>query len=95
MSFSLTEKKELLCQIRRIQEQFDGVERAIGQERSCTHLLQLIAAARHAVDGFFVSVIKHHLRSHLVEEGVDHSEAVKDTIKMAQLYLHNPTDIDA
>jgi len=87
MSFSFTERTTLLDRLRRIQGQFEGVERAIEEESSCAHLLRLIATARSAVDGFLVSVIEHHLRSHLVEEGAQHSEAIKETVRMTQLYL--------
>jgi DNA-binding FrmR family transcriptional regulator len=87
MSFSFTERTTLLHRLRCIQGQFEGVERAIERESSCTHLLCLIATARSAVDGFLVSVIEHHLRSHLVEEGAERTEAINETIKMTQLYL--------
>jgi DNA-binding FrmR family transcriptional regulator len=87
MSFSFTEKTTLLRRLTRIQGQFEEVERAIEQERGCTHLLHLIDTARSAIDGFLVSVVEHHIRSHLFKEGAEHSEAIKETIKMTQLYL--------
>jgi len=87
MSFSFTERTILLERIRRIQEQFEGVERAIEGEGNRIHLLRLIATARSAIDGFLVSVIEHHIRSHLVDEEAEQSEAIKETIKMTQLYL--------
>ena len=87
MSFSLAERTALLHRLRRIQGQFEGVERAIEQESSCSRLLHLIATARSAIDGCLVSVIEHYLRSHLVEEGAEHSEAINETVKMTQLYL--------
>jgi FrmR/RcnR family transcriptional regulator, repressor of rcnA expression len=87
MSFSLTEKTDLLQRIRRIDSQIRGVERAIDQEWGCAHLLHLISAARSSIDSFLVDVIGHHLRSHLAEEGAESNEAIEETIKMAELYL--------
>jgi hypothetical protein len=34
-----------------------------------------------------LSVIEHYLRSHLFEEGAERREAVKETIKMTQIFL--------
>ncbi len=87
MCFSLTERAALLHRLRRIRGQFEGVERAIEDESSCTRLLHLIATARSAMDGCLVSVIEHHLQSHVAEDGAERSEAIKETVKMAQLFL--------
>jgi DNA-binding FrmR family transcriptional regulator len=85
MSFSLTEKTALLQRIGHIDVQILGVERAIEQGRSCAHLLHLISAARSSVDGFIVAVIEHRLRSLLVGEGSEPSEAVEKIVEMAEL----------
>jgi DNA-binding FrmR family transcriptional regulator len=77
----------LLHRLGRIQGQVEAVERAIKQQSSCTHLLHLIATARSAIDDFLVSVIENHLRSQLVEEESEDSEAIEEIIKMTQLYL--------
>jgi hypothetical protein len=50
MSFPLSERTALPHRLKRIQGQFEGVERASEQKSSGAQLLHLIATARRAID---------------------------------------------
>jgi DNA-binding FrmR family transcriptional regulator len=56
---------------RRPRSEIAGQLRAVEQERSCTLLLQFIAAARGSLDGILPKVIEERVRSYLIEPTAD------------------------
>jgi len=67
MSHTIREKTKLLNRVRRIRGQVEAVERALEQEIGCADVLQLITAARGAINGLMGEVIKDHIRMHLID----------------------------
>ncbi|MGO9211876.1 MAG: metal/formaldehyde-sensitive transcriptional repressor [Terriglobales bacterium] len=65
MSHTLRGKDKLMKRIRRVRGQIEAVERALEAERPCADVLQLIAAARGAVNGLLIEVLDDHIRCHI------------------------------
>jgi FrmR/RcnR family transcriptional regulator, repressor of frmRAB operon len=61
------EKTKLLNRVRRIRGQVGAIERALEQDIGCADVLQLITAARGAVNGLMGEVIEDHIRIHLID----------------------------
>ena len=87
MSLSPSERTKLLHRIRRIRGQFEGIEQAIEQDKSCSYILQSIAAVRGAVNGFLVVVIEDHIQSKVFEHEKKEKPAVTELVRMIQLHL--------
>ncbi|MCQ4437722.1 metal/formaldehyde-sensitive transcriptional repressor, partial [Clostridioides difficile] len=51
MSHTVREKQKLLNRVRRIKGQVEAIERALGEERGCNEVLQLITSCRGAMNG--------------------------------------------
>jgi DNA-binding FrmR family transcriptional regulator len=67
MAHTVREKQKLLNRVRRIRGQLEAVERALEAERDCAAVLQLITAARGAINGLMAEVIEDHIRLHVVD----------------------------
>ena len=89
MSHTIQEKAKLINRVRRIRGQIEAVERALEQEIGCADVLQLITAARGAINGLMSEVIEDHIRMHLVDPDAD-AEAVhaaEELIEVVRSYL--------
>jgi DNA-binding FrmR family transcriptional regulator len=75
------EKTKLLNRVRRIRGQVEAVERALEQEIGCADVLQLITAARGAVNGLMGEVIEDHIRIHLIDATPQPAEELIDVLK--------------
>jgi DNA-binding FrmR family transcriptional regulator len=64
---TIREKTKLLNRVRRIRGQVVAIERALEQEIGCADVLQLITAARGAVNGLIGDVIEDHIRIRLID----------------------------
>jgi DNA-binding FrmR family transcriptional regulator len=71
MPQSINEQKKLLQRVRRISGQLQAVERALTAEQSCADVLQLIAAARGALNGLMSQVLEDHIRLHVADPATD------------------------
>jgi DNA-binding FrmR family transcriptional regulator len=91
MSHTVREKTKLLNRVRRIRGQIEAVERALDQEIGCADVLQLITAARGAINGLMGEVIEDHIRMHLIEHVTTaHAEAAhaaEELIDVVRSYL--------
>jgi DNA-binding FrmR family transcriptional regulator len=67
MEHTLVDKNKLLNRVRRIRGQVEGLERAIAEDRDCSDVLQIIAAARGAMGALMGEVIEDHVRFHIVD----------------------------
>jgi FrmR/RcnR family transcriptional regulator, repressor of frmRAB operon len=65
MSHTIRGKDKLMKRVRRVRGQIEAVERALDAERPCIDVLQLIAAARGAMNGLMVEVLEDHVRCHI------------------------------
>ena len=67
MSHTIKDKKELLLRAKRIQGQVDALVRALDEERDCSDVLQLMSAARGAMNSLMAELLEGHIRSHVLE----------------------------
>lgn len=84
------EKTKLLNRVRRIRGQIEAVERALEQNIDCADVLQLITAARGAINGLMAEVIEDHIRTHLVNPTLQPGSAVgaaEELIEVIRCYL--------
>lgn len=65
MSHTIRDKEKLLKRVRRVKGQVEAVERALQHEKECSDVLQLIAAARGAMNGLMAEVLEDHIRCHV------------------------------
>jgi DNA-binding FrmR family transcriptional regulator len=91
MSHTIREKTKLLNRVRRIRGQVEAVERALAQEIGCADVLQLITAARGAIDGLMGEVIEDHIRMHLIDPArqpdSETARAAGELIEVVRSYL--------
>ncbi len=53
--------------VRRIRGQIEAVERALTTEQDCSDILQLITAARGAMNGLMAELLEDHVRFHVLD----------------------------
>lgn len=91
MSHTTREKVKLLSRVRRIRGQMEAVERALETELGCAETLQLIAAARGAINGLMAEVMEDHIRLHVVdpahERNADRARGAEELIDVVRAYL--------
>ena len=91
MSHTIREKTKLLNRVRRIRGQVEAVERALEQEIGCADVLQLITAARGAINGLMGEVIEDHIRMHLrdpaLQPDTEAGRAAEELIDVVRSYL--------
>jgi DNA-binding FrmR family transcriptional regulator len=66
MGHTRESKSNLLARVRRIRGQVEAIEKALDAEQECADLLQLIAAARGAMNGLMNEVVEGHIRHHVL-----------------------------
>lgn len=66
MGHTRESKDKLLLRVRRIRGQVEAIEKALNAEQECGELLQLIAAARGAINGLMNEVVEGHIRHHVL-----------------------------
>ena len=86
MSHTIRNKEKLLKRVRRVRGQVEAVERALQEAKECSDVLQLIAAARGAMNGLMAEVLEDHIRCHVrftpAAKGTDSgAEEVIDVIR--------------
>ncbi len=91
VSHTIREKTKLLNRVRRIRGQVEAVERALEQELGCSDVLQLITAARGAINGLMGEVIEDHIRMHLMDPALlpdsEAGRAAEELIDVVRSYL--------
>jgi DNA-binding FrmR family transcriptional regulator len=74
-----------------VRGQIEAVERALEQERGCSAVLQLVVAARGAMNSLMAQVIEDHIRMHVVdparERNGDRARGAEELIEVVQSYL--------
>jgi DNA-binding FrmR family transcriptional regulator len=84
-------KKKLINRVRRLQGQIDAVEKALDEEQDCGKVLQLIAAARGALNSLMAEILEGHIRFHIVNpDGKPKSKqagAARELIAVVKTYL--------
>jgi len=64
---TVQEKPKLILRTRRIKGQIAAIERALENDQDCSDLLQLITAARGAMNGLMAELLEGHIRFHVLD----------------------------
>ena len=87
---TIREKTKLLNRARRIGGQVDAIERALESERACADILNLIVAARGAMNALMAEVLEEHVRSHVLGSAKPDSprtRAAEELVDVVRAYL--------
>jgi FrmR/RcnR family transcriptional regulator, repressor of frmRAB operon len=67
MSHTIREKEKQILRVRRIRGQIEALERALTSEVDCSDVLQLITAARGALNSLMAELVEDHVRFHVLD----------------------------
>jgi len=67
MTHTIREKEKLVLRVRRIRGQIEAVERALTSDQDCSDVLQLITAARGAMNSLMAELVEDHVRFHVLD----------------------------
>jgi DNA-binding FrmR family transcriptional regulator len=85
------QKQKLILRVRRIRGQIEAIERALDDEKDCSDLLQLITAARGAMNGLMAELLEDHVRFHVLDPArkatSEQAIAADELIEMVRSYL--------
>jgi len=91
MSHTKEHKKELLLRAKRIQGQVEALVRALTEERECSEVLQLMSAARGAMNSLMAELLEGHIREHVLDgkqkPTSQQRTAADEVIDMVKSYL--------
>ena len=91
MSHTIESKQELLLRAKRIQGQVEALVRALGEERDCSEILQLMSAARGAMNSLMAELLEGHIKNHVLNgkqrPTSDQVAAADEVIAMVKSYL--------
>lgn len=87
MSHTIRNKAKLLNRVRRIRGQIDAVDRALENETRCGDVLQLIAAARGAINGLMSEVLEEHVRGHVLASAREREAATEELVDVIRAYV--------
>ena len=91
MSHTIKDKKELILRAKRIQGQVEALVRALTEERECSDVLQLMSAARGAMNSLMAELLEGHIKSHVLNDKqkptAEQLAAAEEVIAMVKSYL--------
>ena len=91
MSHTIKEKDELLLRAKRVQGQIEALVRALDEERDCSETLQIMSAARGAMNSLMAELLEGHIRNHLLDgkqrPTSEQLAAADEVIAMVKSYL--------
>ena len=91
MGHTIKDKKELILRAKRIQGQVEALVRALTEERDCSDVLQLMSAARGAMNSLMAELLEGHIKSHVLNEKqkptAEQLAAAEEVIAMVKSYL--------
>jgi DNA-binding FrmR family transcriptional regulator len=90
MSHLAKDRTKLIQRVRRIRGQVEAVERALEAERDCGEVLQMIAAARGAMNSLTAELLEQHIRFHVIDSkkaGAAEQRAAEELIDIVQSYF--------
>ena len=90
MSHTIKEKDNLLLRAKRVQGQVEALVRALEEERDCSDVLQIMSAARGAMNSLMAEIIEGHIRTHVVDPAHEHGSrgrGAEELIEVVQAYL--------
>jgi FrmR/RcnR family transcriptional regulator, repressor of frmRAB operon len=87
---TVEQKPKLILRIKRIKGQIAAIERALEADEDCSDVLQLITAARGAMNGLMAELLEGHIRFHVNDPKKISSEqalATDELIEIVRSYL--------
>ena len=91
MAHTIRDKAKLLARVRRVRGQIEAVERALEAEKGCADVLQLVVAARGAMNSLMAEIIEGHIRMHVVdparERNGERARGAEELIDVVKAYL--------
>ena len=91
MSHTIEQKKNLVLRAKRIQGQVEALVRTLEEERDCSEVLQLISAARGAMNSLMAELLEGHVRNHVLKGKLKPTAqqiaAANEVIDMVKSYL--------
>lgn len=91
MSHTTKNKQDLILRAKRIQGQVEALVRALADERDCSDVLQLMSAARGAMNSLMSELLEGHIRNHVLNgkqrPTSQQVEAADEVIDMVKSYL--------
>jgi len=91
MSHTIKDKNELLLRAKRIQGQVEALVRALNEERDCSDVLQVMSAARGAMNSLMAELLEGHIKSHVLNgkhrPSAEQVAAADEVIAMVKSYL--------
>jgi DNA-binding FrmR family transcriptional regulator len=91
MSHTAKDKDKLILRAKRIQGQVEALVRALDEERDCSEVLQVMSAARGAMNSLMAELLEGHIRSHVLngkrKPTSQQQSAANEVIDMVKSYL--------
>jgi DNA-binding FrmR family transcriptional regulator len=87
MSHTIRGKDRLTKRVHRVRGQIEAIERALEAERPCGDVLQLIAAARGAINGLMAEVLEDHVRCHIASPRRPKATDTEELVEVLRTYL--------
>jgi DNA-binding FrmR family transcriptional regulator len=91
MSHTIEDKQNLILRAKRIQGQVEALVRALTEERDCSEVLQLMRAARGAMNSLMAELLEGHIRDHVLngkqKPTAEQRVAADEVIDMVKSYL--------
>jgi DNA-binding FrmR family transcriptional regulator len=91
MSHTIKDKRKLLLRAKRIQGQVEALVRSLAEERDCSEVLQVMSAARGAMNSLMAELLEGHIRSHVLngkqKPTAQQAVAANEVIDMVKSYL--------
>jgi len=91
MSHTTKDKQKLILRAKRIQGQVEALVRVLSEERDCSEVLQVMSAARGAMNSLMAELLEGHIRSHVLnarqKPTSQQAVAADEVIEMVKSYL--------
>jgi DNA-binding FrmR family transcriptional regulator len=91
MSHTIEQKKSLVLRAKRIQGQVEALVRVLEEERQCSEVLQVMSAARGAMNSLMAELLEGHIRNHVLNgkqrATSQQVSAADEVIEMVKSYL--------
>jgi DNA-binding FrmR family transcriptional regulator len=90
MRHTIKNKEKLVLRAKRIQGQVEALAPALAEERDCSEVLQLMSAARGAMNSLMAELLEGHIRNHVLNEKKSNpgqASAAEEVIDMVRSYL--------
>jgi DNA-binding FrmR family transcriptional regulator len=91
MVHAVSDKQKLLNRTRRLRGQIEAIERALDTDAGCIKTMQLLTAARGAINGLMAEVVEDHIRIHMIDPGrtptPDEAEAAEELVSVLHSYI--------